>query len=274
MATPIHEDTFFYSVALFGWVSAVLVIGIGAFFEAPYGKLATGEYMKVGALKIPEIPLNPRLGWFLMELPATLFFVFFYPQGKNATKPLPMFLATLFLIHYANRGWYFPYSLKVAKGQTQNFSIIIVLVGWMVTSMHGYLSAKWYSEVNSGLVDWQTMLTRPYFIVGLITYEFGFLSTLYHEKIMRDLRTNKPGEPRYKIPYGGLFTYVTNATYFTELVAWAGFALMTLNPGGLMTFLFSCGNLVPRAFQSHAWYKKTFGDEYPKERRVLIPFVI
>jgi 3-oxo-5-alpha-steroid 4-dehydrogenase 1 len=274
MASPLSENSFFYSVAMLGWACAALVIGIGAFVEAPYGKLATGEYMKVGAIKIPEVPLNPRLGWFLMELPATLSFVYFYPQGKNADKPLPMFLALLFLIHYANRGWYFPYTIKVAKGQTQNFSIIIVLVGWAVTFTHGYLSAKWYSEVNTGLTDVETMLSRPYFLVGLLIYEFGFINTVYNERIVRNLRTNKPGEPRYKIPYGGGFTYVTNATYFFELVAWAGFAIMTLNPGGVMTFLFSCGNLVPRAFQTHAWYKKTFGDEYPKERRVLVPFLL
>jgi 3-oxo-5-alpha-steroid 4-dehydrogenase 1 len=180
----------------------------------------------------------------------------------------------LFLIHYSNRGLFFPFTIRVSKGQTQSFSIIIVLFGWVVTTIHGYLSGKWYSDINIGLADTESAILKPYFIVGFLIYEFGFINTLYSEYIVRNLRTNKPGEPRYKIPRGGGFEYVTNAAYFFELTAWFGFALMTLNPGGLYIFLVSCANLVPRAFQTHAWYKKTFGDDYPKDRRVIIPFIL
>lgn len=51
-----------------------------------------------------------------------------------------------------------------------------------------------------------------------------------------------------------------------------GWAIMTLNPGGLVIFLISFANLVPRAVRTHHWYKEKF-DDYPKNRKALIPFV-
>lgn len=51
-----------------------------------------------------------------------------------------------------------------------------------------------------------------------------------------------------------------------------GWAIMTLNPGGLVIFLVSFANLVPRAVRTHQWYKEKF-DDYPKNRKALIPFV-
>jgi 3-oxo-5-alpha-steroid 4-dehydrogenase 1 len=37
--------------------------------------------------------------------------------------------------------------------------------------------------------------------------------------------------------------------------------------------LITIANLVPRAFQTHRWYREKFPD-YPSERRVLIPFLL
>ncbi len=91
---------------------------------------------------------------------------------------------------------------------------------------------------------------------------------------MRNLRdaTRNPGQPRYKIPKGFLYDYVTSPQYFTELTGFLGWAIMTWNPAGLFIFLISCANLVPRAVESHRWYKEKFSD-YPKDRKVLIPFL-
>jgi 3-oxo-5-alpha-steroid 4-dehydrogenase 1 len=41
----------------------------------------------------------------------------------------------------------------------------------------------------------------------------------------------------------------------------------------VMIFLISAGNLVPRAFQTHKWYREKFPD-YPAERKVIIPHVL
>jgi len=80
---------------------------------------------------------------------------------------------------------------------------------------------------------------------------------------------------RYKIPRGGCFTHVTSAQYLGELLAWLGFAILTWSIPGAAVLAISTFNLVPRAFQNHAWYLGRFGDEYKKLGRArLIPLVL
>jgi len=102
-------------------------------------------------------------------------------------------------------------------------------------------------------------------------YFTGLMSLIWHDKIVRDLRTEDG--PRYKIPHGGLFEYVTCAQYTVELWAWFGFFLMSWGPNGLFIFLVSCVNLIPRASLTTEWYIKNFGDEYPSDRKHIIPFL-
>ena len=37
----------------------------------------------------------------------------------------------------------------------------------------------------------------------------------------------KPGETGYKIPHGGMFTYVSGANFCGEIIEWFGFAMAT-----------------------------------------------
>lgn len=59
---------------------------------------------------------------------------------------------------------------------------------------------------------------------------------------------------------------------FSALVM-VGFALCSWSLAGLFIFLVSAGNLVPRAFATHRWYRARFPD-YPQERRALVPFLL
>lgn len=215
-------------------------------------------------------------------LPARLFFKIFefhiynvLRPGSNSAKPVPLIFAALYLIHYANRGWFFPLNIRVASCAKSSFSITVVLSGFFVTSIHGYLNARWYSE-HCSYLDWDWLFS-PTCIIGLTIYEISFWSTIYCESIMRNLRDPSPGaaqeQPRYKIPTGFLFKYVTSPQYFTELAGFAGWAIMTWSPAGLFIFLISCANLIPRAIASHKWYHEKFKGEYPTERKILIPFV-
>ena len=57
---------------------------------------------------------------------------------------------------------------------------------------------------------------------------------VHSDAIIRNLRSKsevESGERIYRIPPGGLFRYVTNPSYFTELVSFAGFAIATWSPG-------------------------------------------
>lgn len=253
------------TVLLIAYAYVVFVMVASLFVKAPYGRFSSDQY---------GFGLTPRLGWFLMELPATLSFLYFYFQGRNCWEPVPLVFLAVWLIHYGNRGFIFPFLMRVAKNAKGSFSITIILSGWATTVIHGYLNATFISDLGQHFTrDW---FTSPQFIVGIVIYYAGYFLNLHSDAIIRNLRSQEEvdaGSKIYRIPRGGLFNYVTNASYLSELIAWTGFAIATWSLGAVFVLAISAANLVPRAFQAHQWYLDKFPD-YPRERKVIIPFVL
>jgi 3-oxo-5-alpha-steroid 4-dehydrogenase 1 len=243
---------------------AGFVFIVSWFLPSPYGRFASSKF---------GVSLGPRLAWFLMELPATLSFLYFFSRGERRTEVVPLIFLAMWLIHYGNRGFFFPFSIRAAKGATASFSITVIVVGWMVTSLHGYFHATFFTRLGTHYtIDW---LRDPRFLVGLVVYYSCYVMNLHSDAVIRNLRTVEEvnaGVKNYRIPRGGLFRWVTNPSYLTELVGWAGFALCTWSLAGVFIFLVSLGNLVPRAYATHRWYKERFPD-YPPERKALIPYL-
>ena len=232
--------------------------------KAPYGRFA-----REGGLA-----LDPRVGWFLMELPATLVFWVTYLQGPRRFEPVPLVLAGLWGLHYLNRGFLFPALMRVPKGRKGSFGWLVVFSGWCVTAIHGYLSARWYSELAPHLEEgW---LTDPRFLVGLSVYLVGLGVNVHSDHIVRNLRTRAEvasAERVYRIPTGGLHRWVTCPSYLGELIAWAGFACFSWGLPGVFIFGISAANLVPRALSTHRWYRERFA-AYPEERKALLPHLL
>lgn len=259
----------FDTVVTIGLVFAAFTVLGGLFVKSPYGRFASDKF---------GFNMNPKLGWWLMEIPATaVFLIFFIPgilSGPRAMELMPLLLGLIWMIHYGNRGWFFPLSIRVAPGQKASFSFGVMAAGMFVTGIHAYMNATFFTEYAPHLTnEW---FSDPRFWIGLVIYYSGFFIILQSEKIVRNLRdpkNAKPDEPRYKIPYGGLYDYVSSPQYLGELIAWTGFAVMTWGLPGVVIFLISAGNLVPRAFQTHRWYQEKF-DNYPIDRKVIIPHVL
>jgi 3-oxo-5-alpha-steroid 4-dehydrogenase 1 len=253
---------------LIAWIGFALVLStvLGAFvMKTPYGRFGHVNW---------GIKLNPRWGWFLMELPAWSLFIPIFFLGSNAFNLVPSIFFGIWMIHYTNRGILFPMLMRVHPGAKKTFNIIVVSIGMVVTCLHAYLNGRFFSEVGDFYTpDW---LTDPRFIIGILIYYTGFVLNLQSDHILRNLRSKDPTatrEERYKIPRGGLFKFVSCPQYLTELIAWTGFALMTWSPGGLFILGISAANLIPRAIETHRWYKGHFED-YPKERKALFPFLL
>ena len=243
---------------------AVLVIIGGLFQKGSYGRFGSTAR---------GVNLNPKLGWWLMETPATVVFAIFYLTGPHRFDTTPLVLAAIWLLHYSNRGWFFPLSIRQMPGKRGSFNISVLIAGMVITSLHGYLNGSFFSHDYRRQygTEW---LTDPRFLLGLIVYLGGFTLLVWSESIVRNLRDkNNPGAAEYKIPYGGGFRFITSPAYLGELIAWAGFALLTWSLAGVAIFLITAGNLVPRAFATHRWYREKFPD-YPAERKALIPGVI
>ncbi|MFH2005554.1 MAG: 3-oxo-5-alpha-steroid 4-dehydrogenase [bacterium] len=258
-------NTTYDTVLTIALVYAALAAVGSVFVESPYGRFASDKY---------GINMGPRLGWFLMELPSTVVFVYFFFAGARRGELVPLIFLGIWLIHYANRGFIFPYLIRAAKGQKASFSLMVVSAGWFATSLHGYLNAAYVTTYGSHYT--MAWLTDPRFLIGITIYYVSFAANLHCDRILRNLRTPEEaaaGEKVYRIPRGGLFCWVSSPSYLTELTAWAGFALCIWSPGGVFILAISLANLVPRAFATHRWYKERFPD-YPPERKALIPFLL
>jgi 3-oxo-5-alpha-steroid 4-dehydrogenase 1 len=245
-------------------IFAGVVFLLSWFLPSPYGRFASSRF---------GVSLSPRLGWFLMELPATLSFLYFYSRGERRGELVPLVFLCMWVLHYANRGFYFPLRMRVARGDQASFSMTVVLVGWMVTSLHGYFHATWFTRLSPNYST--AWLHDPRFLCGFAIYYSCYALNLHSDRVIRNLRTPDEvaaGIKTYRIPQGGLFRWVTSPSYLTELGAWAGFALCTWSLAGAFIFLISLGNLVPRAYATHRWYRTRFPD-YPPERKALIPYL-
>lgn len=234
------------------------------FVPSPYGRFASTKW---------GWSMDPRLGWFLMELPATISFYVTFFQGPHRYEPFPLFVLFVWTCHYANRGFIMPLLMRVPAGHKSGFGFMVVSIGWVVTSLHGYLNAAWVTHYHAD-TGW-SWFADPRFLVGIALYYAGLAANLHADHILRVLRTVdevRRGERVYRIPSGGLFRWVTNASYFAELVFWSGFALFTWSPAGIYILAISAANLVPRAITTHRWYRERFAD-YPRGRRILVPFL-
>ena len=263
-----YTGNIFYDTALtFGFVYAALIF-VGSFFgTAAYGGRFGGGKKRKG------IKLNSKVGWVVMELPGLLVFPIVFFQGANAWQPVPLFFLAVWMFHYTNRALVAPLLMRVQPGSESSFALNVVIAGWLTLLLHGYFNAEYIAELGSHYtVDW---FSDPRFIIGLAIYLFGFTLNVHSDYILRNLRSKNPSpdEPRYKIPYGGGFKFVSCPQYLGEILSFVGFTVMTWNFGAVFVLAMTVGNLVPRAIYTHRWFHKTF-PEYPAERKAVIPGIL
>ncbi|KAJ1023198.1 hypothetical protein NDA16_003351 [Ustilago loliicola] len=161
-----------------------------------------------------------------------------------------------------------------------------------------------------GLIS-SSVWKSPLWYLGLAGWAIGFTGNVYHDEILMQIRRPKPQQQsnskksddatnvgkgsaarKYSIPRGGLFEYISFPNYLCEWFEWFSFAFAALyslpifahlsakdaiatalsTPPFLFPFVLVC-LMAPRATNGHAWYKKTFGDRFPRSRKAIIPFL-
>ncbi|XP_008050561.1 3-oxo-5-alpha-steroid 4-dehydrogenase 2 [Carlito syrichta] len=147
------------------------------------------------------------------------------------------------------------------------FPLIILFKGVAFCIGNGFLQGYYLIYCAEYPADWYTDIR---FGLGVFLFVLGMGINIQSDYILRQLR--KPGEITYRIPQGGLFTYVSGANFLGEIVEWIGYALATWSPPALAFAFFSLCFLGLRAFHHHRFYLKMFED-YPKSRKALIPFI-
>jgi protein-S-isoprenylcysteine O-methyltransferase Ste14 len=233
------------------WIIIGLIIfPINLIYKAPYGRHTSKKW---------GVSINNKLGWIIMELPALLVCPAIYFYFKIDFDISIMFIC-LWIIHYFNRTIIFPFRIKT-KGK--KMPLVIVLSAFFFNIVNGLINGYFLSNINLHSVS-------IFLITGFLLFVLGLYINISSDNKLINLRKIKKG---YFIPKGGLFKYISCPNFFGEIIEWFGFALMTFNIGSLSFFIWTCCNLIPRALAHHKWYKNKF-NEYPKERKAILPFLI
>jgi len=233
------------------WIIIGLVIfPINLIYKAPYGRHTSKKW---------GISIDNKLGWIIMELPALLVCPAIYFYFKIDFDISIMFIC-LWIIHYFNRTIIFPFRIKT-KGK--KMPLAIVLSAFFFNIINGLINGYFLSNIN--------LYSESIFLItGFLLFVLGLYINISSDNKLINLRKIKKG---YFVPKGGLFKYISCPNFFGEILEWFGFALMTFNIGSLSFFIWTCCNLIPRALAHHKWYKNKF-NEYPKERKAILPFLI
>ena len=250
-----HET---FNIVCWIWIGvAVIIFPILLKVTPPYGRHSKNNFGPM---------INNRLGWFLMEFPALAIFGYYLVFKADLLNVLILVPALLWGVHYIHRVLIFPLQLRTAR---KKIPALIVFLAFIFNIINGFLNGYWYvqfaPEFRSGVVIDLRLIS------GVIIFISGFVINKYHDSILIKLRPLK-GDG-YKIPYGGLFRYVSCPNFFGEIISWAGFALAAFNLPALTFLIWTLINLTTRALDHHRWYIKEF-PEYDKDRKALIPFLL
>lgn len=247
----------YYVPLIWAWIALGSVTFIYLFYQpAPYGRHQTKGWG-------PEIP--SWLGWIIMEAPSPIFLTIFLYTGNPPSSSIGTHvLYGIWLIHYIHRAFIQPLT---NPGGHRPMPFIVCGSAVFFNFVNGYVNGRGLL-LNSPFygTDW---LLRPTTIIGLIFFATGFVINRHSDSILLSLR--KPGETQYKIPYGGMYRYISCPNYFGEIVEWLGFAVAAWSLEALSFALWTIASLAPRAVLHHKWYLEKFPKDYPRDRNALIP---
>jgi len=239
---------------IIGWfLLTAVVFLVLLFISAPYGRHHRSGWG-------PSI--NNKLGWIIMEAAAPVVFFLCFILGDNAITAAVLVFLLLWQAHYIHRAFIYPFSLR---SKTEGMPIVIVTSGLVFNIVNGYLNGRYIFTFSGGYGnEW---LNDPRFIAGVAMFIAGFIINRHADQILRNLSIGQSG---YKIPYGGLFRWISSPNYFGEIIIWIGWAMATWSLAGLAFAAWTIANLVPRARSHHEWYQTNF-PEYPPDRKALLP---
>jgi len=217
--------------------------------------------------------INNKIAWFCMETPVFVLMIVLCVLSPRmapftlTTSFVPLLIFLFFQTHYIRRSFIFPFLLK----GNSKMPLTVMLMGVIFNCCNAFMQGGWLffkAPASMYSIDW---LWTPQFIIGVIVFFGGMAINIQSDKIIQDLR--KPGDSKHHLPTKGLFRYVTGAHYFGEVIEWIGFAILTWSVPGVLFALWTFANLAPRANSIYKKYKKLFGEETIKERKLkrLIP---
>ena len=248
-------NTFYIFLTI--WVFIAVCTFIYLFYEsAPYGR-----HIKNGwGIEIPA-----RLGWIVMESPCVILMIAYALIVRDQLNIIHQIFLLLWLAHYVHRTFIYPFAVEMTNPK---MPISIALSAFFFNIVNVSIQAFgifYFTEYSS---DW---ISSPIFISGLTLFLIGMFINMKSDYYIASMKKIKG--PGYHIPDGFLYKYISAPNYFGEIIEWIGWAILTWSISGVVFLIWVIANLFPRAISHHKWYKNKF-DNYPKNRKAIIPGII
>ena len=243
---------------------AVIFVELGIGTRAAYGRYAE---QPAAAWYGPK--LSAKACWIFQEcwsflVPLILLLTPGAASARCLAAPANRVLLLMYMSHYLYRAFIFPMRMRGGKPMP----LVICLFAAAFCLFNGWLQGRAWTHPELVSLDAPADVAR--FGAGVAIWAAGLCINYHSDGVLRNLR--KPGETGYKIPRGGAFALVSGANYFGEIVEWIGYGIAAARPAALAFAFFTFANTAPRAYHHHLWYRAKF-DDYPPERRAVIPYV-
>ena len=261
-----NKETF--DIFLIAMSATALVVFLCLYFiKAGYGMFRTKQW---------GWSIDNKVGWVLMEAPAfcgmlglTVAGLCGSPSGASSVLFPSLLLAALFLLHYFQRSFIFPFKMQ---GKSK-MPVAIMMMGVVFNLLNALMQGGglfWFPNETLGLPlsEW---IAQPHAWAGIIVFFLGMGINMHSDHVIRHLRA--PGDTKHYLPQKGVYRWVTSGNYFGELLEWTGFAIAAATPAAWVFVWWTAANLVPRAHAIHKHYHAEFGDEALGARRRIIPFI-
>ncbi|TCD64037.1 3-oxo-5a-steroid 4- dehydrogenase [Steccherinum ochraceum] len=228
--------------------------------------------------------LGPQIGWrtvFLIEYagPLVIHPIFYYlPKiiygGSVQHSRVSQYVFAMTMLHFFKRELETVFVHRFSNG-TMPFSNVFKNSGHYWVFSGAALAYSVYSPAYSSSSPFirGTYRDDPTFLMACLgIWIFAELSNFSAHMTLRNLRP--AGTRKRGIPHGYGFSLVSCPNYFFELLGWAVIAVMT-GSYAAYTFLAIAGYIqTVWAIKKHRNYKKEFGNQYPKGRKVIFPFIL
>ena len=237
----------------------VSVLGISAFPSLLFVPIPYGKFTRKGYGPF----VQAKWGWIIQE-GACLVTAVYILCTSEIIKFESKLLVIVFILYYIYRCIIYGL-LMPAHSQT---TLCALATGTFFGIPNAYLQA-------AGLIFYdlpETSINSPRIFIGLSVWLFALCFTVYHDSILRTLRES--GDKSYKIPHGGLFSYVSCANYFTEMLVWVGWGIACQNWCGWLLLVLTLANLIPRSLSCHKFYLENMKEYASLNRKAVIPFIL
>jgi len=249
------QRTLFYTLLNTEFIMAVIIFVFLIFITAPYGRFQRKGWG-------PSI--SSKFAWIIMEFPSfalPLLFMF-----TSSFSPISIVFVIIWQSHYFHRTFIYPFRISDPR---KPFSVLIMTWGFIFNLINSFVNFYFIFRIRP--LTGFSWFTSWNFIIGFSLFVLGYIINKSSDSILRSLR--KENKNSYSIPDKGLFRWISTPNYLGEIFEWAGWALLTLSVSGLAFLIFTIANLAPRAVKIHRWYQMHF-DNYPKERKAIIPYLL